>query len=357
VEGRGDTRAAGSGSDPGARIPAAGLADDLAALRPDVHAHCYRMLGSLEEAEDAVQETLLRAWRARAGFEERSSPRTWLWRIATNVCIDARARRSRRALPIDLGPASVQAVPDGEARLDLPWLDPYPDRLLSAGSGRPEVTYQLKESVELAYIAALQRLPPRQRAALLLHEVLELPAVEIAEVLDTTVASVTSALQRARAELRRRRPEISHQETARRLGDEVLRRQVTAFSEALRSGDVDAVLALLTSDATWSMPPRTEWYQGHAAIADFLTRMAFQVSWEYVLTSASGQPAVAFYARAGTAAAYRPYALNVVSFRGQLISDVTAFIDASLFRRFGLPGRLPDRRAQREIRPDRVRRR
>jgi RNA polymerase sigma-70 factor, ECF subfamily len=240
--------------------------------RAALQAHCYRMLGSAADAEDALQETLLRAWRGLSSFEGRSSLRSWLYRIATNVCLKMIERRPKRVLPIDYGPASdphdCAEAPDVEGV----WLDPYPDEELGLGDSpaSPEARYEQRESVELAFIAALQHLPGRQRAVLLLRDVLEFSPGEIAKALDATPASVSSALQRARHAAAKRMPVRSQQATLRSIGDERLREAVERYVRAWERDDVAAIAAMLTDDATFSMPPQPTWHSGRAAVAAFL---------------------------------------------------------------------------------------
>jgi RNA polymerase sigma-70 factor (ECF subfamily) len=314
--------------------------------RAELHAHCYRMLGSVHDAEDALQEALLRAWRGLPRFEARSSLRSWLYRIATNAALDLIARRPQRVLPVDHLPAA-----DPDDSLDPPstplvetiWMDPYPDERLGLedGPAAPEARFEQRESVELAFVAALQHLPPNQRAALILREVLGFSAREVAESLDTTTASVNSALQRARVVVDERVPEQSQQATLRALGDERLREIVEDYSEALEQGDVDALLGMLTEDATWSMPPMPNWYRGHEAITGFLHKGPFTVRWRHLPARANGQQAVGCYWWDEERRAYVAFALDVLTFRGGQIAEVTAFLDGSVFARFGLPEELP----------------
>lgn len=309
--------------------------------RADVQAHCYRMLGSLHDAEDATQETFLRGWRSIDRFEGRSSPRTWLMRIATNVCIDSATRSGARAVPMDLSQASQQAVPHGQPRTDVAWLQPYPDEALGDLQPSPHARYELKESVELAFITALQRLPTNQRAALLLFDVLGFSAREVAEIMCTSTASVNSALQRARSIVSSDRPDRSLQQNLRALADPGLTRLVAAYVDAVERGDTEAVIALLTEDATWSMPPLSHWYRGQDAIRDFLNRMGLLPDWRRVPTRANGQPAVAGYLLDPHTGTHKAYVIDVLTLRGELIADVTSFIDAELFPFFNLPAALP----------------
>src|SRR6266571_6071827 len=211
----------------------------------ELHAHCYRMLGSVHDAEDALQDALLRAWRGMSRFEGRSSLRSWLYRIATNTCLDVIARRPKRVLPVDYGPAADPHDGPGEPIVESIWVEPYPDEKLGLEDGfaAPEARYEQRESVELAFIAALQHLPATQRAVLILREVLGFSAREVAESLETTVASVNSALQRARKSVDERLPDSSQQATLRSLGDQKLRELVGRYVDAWEQGDVDAVVA------------------------------------------------------------------------------------------------------------------
>jgi RNA polymerase sigma-70 factor, ECF subfamily len=311
--------------------------------RAGLHAHCYRMLGSLHDAEDALQEALLRAWRGLCNFGGRSTFRRWLYRITTNTCLDAIARRPKRVLPIDYGPPAVAGVEPGEPVAEPVWLEPYPDEMLGLEDGYagPAARYERREAVELAFVAALQHLPPRQRAVLILREVLGFSAKEVAESLDTTVASVNSALQRARKAVDERLPEKSQQATMRSLGDEGVREIVGQFVDAFERGDVDAIVALLAEDATFEMPPYPTWYRGRETIADsWLMPGGPPPRLRYVPTSANGQLAVGAYALDPDRSRYLPIALDVLTLRGERIADVTAFRTPKLFARFGLPDEL-----------------
>lgn len=329
------------------RTSAAGVRDEDAyqrlvePLRGQLYAHCYRMLGSTHDAEDALQDALLRAWRGLHSFKGESSLRSWLYTIATNACLDAIGRRSRRALPIDLGPSSEHAMVDDGPETEVAWLEPLPDSALHGIGDVPAARYETRESVELAFIAALQHLPGNQRAALLLVEVLGYSAREVAETLATTTASVNSALQRARKVVEERVPGSSQQQTLRTLGDVRLRQVVTRYASALQRGDADALVELLTHDASWSMPPLASWYQGTAAVVDFLRRMPMTVGWRHLPTSANGQPALGCYRWFPEEGHFRGFAVDVLTFREDRIAAVTAFIDHDLFARLGLPETLP----------------
>jgi RNA polymerase sigma-70 factor (ECF subfamily) len=336
--------------------------------RRELHAHCYRMLGSVHDAEDALQDALLRAWRGLPRFEGRSSLRSWLYRITTNACLTAAARRPKRVLPIDHGPPADPHDHAGAPLVDSVWVEPYPDERLGLedGGAAPEARYERRESVELAFVAALQHLPPNQRAALILREVLGFSGQEIADALETTVAAVNSALQRARKAVDERMPERSQQATLRALGDQRLREVVEGYMDAMGRGDVDAVVAMLAQDAVWSMPPLASWYRGRDEIAIFLATAPLngEWRWRHVPVRASGQAAVASYVWDAGDRAYRPFALDVLSLRGEQIAEITSFIvrtprlpdgvsvlrwpdypadpeqHSAYFGRFGLPDRL-----------------
>ncbi len=298
--------------------------------RSELQAHCYRMLGSVHDAEDALQDTMLRAWRAIARFESRSSLRSWLYTIATNSCLNMIAKRPKRVLPIDFGPRTDPHDGPGEPVVESVWIEPYPDERLGAADGvaSPEASYELRESIELAFVAALQHLPANQRAVLILREVLGFSAKETADALETSVASVNSALQRARKSVEERTPEQSQQATLRALGDERLSEIIDGYVEAWLRDDVDAVAAMLTEDATFAMPPLRSWFGGREEIREFLAGWPMSGIWRWrvVRSHANGQPALGFYTWDDEAQCYLPFALNVLTFRGEQISDVTAFV-------------------------------
>jgi RNA polymerase sigma-70 factor (ECF subfamily) len=324
------------------------------------------MLGSVHDADDAVQDTLLRAWRGVAGLHDAAAARAWLYKIATNVCRTELGRRRTRVLPHDFSPAAEPGTPPGQPVTESVWLEPYPSDGLRGGAG-PEATYDQLEAVELAFVAALQHLNPQQRAALILREVLGFSARECAELLDTTVVSVNSALQRARVAVSARVPDRTQQQTLRLLGDVALQQLVDRYVDAWERCDVDAFTALLVEDASFAMPPLSSWYTPRANIAEWARAWSLNGQWQWRtrLTRANAQPALGFYAWDGDAGAYLPFALNVLTLRDGLVSDVTAFIArvtdadepeayqrfpeqaldaqrlAGTFARFGLPDRLP----------------
>ena len=313
--------------------------------RRELHVHCYRMLGSFEDAEDLVQETFLRAWRRRDSFQGRSPVRAWLYRIATNACLDFLDRRHRRPQPL-VAPTVSRVPAPGRTPLpqvEIPWLQPYPDRLLDPAAPadvEPDAALVARETIELAFLAAIQHLPPRQRAVLILRDVLGWPAADTATLLDGTVAAVNSALQRARATLRQHLPERrmewpaatdpSHEEQA------VLQRYVAATERA----DLTALAALLREDARFTMPPTPTWYEGRAAIiecwAPALVGPAAWKDWHHVPTRANRQPAVACYVREPGRSRYHALGLDVLRIEGDEVVEVTAF-PPRVFPAFGLP--------------------
>jgi RNA polymerase sigma-70 factor (ECF subfamily) len=314
------------------------------AQRAELHSHCYRMLGSLHDADDALQETLLRAWRALPCFHGRSSVRTWLYRIATNVCIDAIARRPRRVLPVDYGPPSQPELGQGNRRVpSRVWIEPYPDEALGVADGAagPEARYERREALELAFVAALQHLPPRQRAALILRDVLGFSARETAKTLQTTEPSVNGALRRARATIDDRLLDPSQQVTLRALGDRRLQAIVERFADSFERGDVGAILELLTEDATFAMPPYPEWCRGRDAVAkSWLMPSGPPGSLRYAPARANGQLALGVYRIEPETGDSVPIALDVLALRADLVAEVTAFRDPSILGRFGLPLRF-----------------
>ena len=306
----------------------------VAPHRAGLQHHCYRMLGSAADAEDALQDSLLRAWRGLPGFEGRSSLRAWLYRIATNVCLKLIERRPKRVLPPDHGPAGDPHADPGPPDTEVVWLEPYPDDGVADGRATPEARYEQRESVELAFVAALQHLPARQRAVLLLRDVLGFAPAEIAAQLDASPAAVYSALQRAHAAVDERLPARSQQATLRTLGDTGLRAVAERYVHAWESGDVAALAALLTADATFAMPPRPSWYRGRESVAAFLGSrpLARPGRWRLVPAAANGQLAFGFYRR-GKAHGIELVALDDAGG----ITAITTFHTPGAFPRFGLP--------------------
>jgi RNA polymerase sigma-70 factor (ECF subfamily) len=308
--------------------------------RGALYAHCYQMLGSVHDAEDAVQETLLKAWRALAKFEGRSSLRTWLYTIATNVSLRMIERRPARVLPMDYGPPADPHGPLGPPLVETAWVEPYPDTELGLSEGPigPEARYEQREAVELAFVAALQHLPARQRAVLILRDVLGYSGAEVAEALDTTAASVYSLLQRAHATVDERLPERSQQATLRSLDDKQLGGIVARYVDAWASSDIDSIVGMLTEGATLAMPPIGTWYRGRDTIETIFRRFVFDGarSWRVVPTIANGQLAVGTYERDAWGV-YAGHGVTVLTLDGDLIDEITHFRDPSMLKPFDLP--------------------
>jgi len=313
-------------------------------FRREIRLHCYRMLGSLHEADDLVQETWLRAWRSFTSFDG-GSMRAWLYRIATNACLNALEgrRHQQRYLPDQLGPASPPKLEGGPA-LDVPWLEPYPDLDLEGivdAAPNPEARYTARESVQLAFVAAIQQLPPRQRAALMLCDVLGWPSAEAAALLATSTASVNSALQRARETLSQRssnrRPPAASQPTPAQ------QRLLGRYLQAWEGHDVDSFVALLREDATAIMPPWLQWFAGREVIGTF-----FAAAWKtcgglhLVPTAANRQPAFAIYEFSASGKRWNAHSIHVLTLENDVISAMTLFLEPRLFQDFGLPQFLPD---------------
>ena len=314
------------------------LAQTLEQYRVELTAYCYRMLGSVE-AEDAVQETFLRAWRAYERFEGRSSLRSWLYRIATNVCFDLLDGRERRARPMDLGPAREPDIAHLHTLPEATWIQPLPDSHLVADDGDPADVAIARETIRLAFVAALQHLPPRQRAVLVLRDVLDWSAKETAALLDTTTQSVNSALQRAKATLRARQPSGQPERAPPDALAEAERALLRRFVEAWERDDAGALAALMREDARWAMPPAPLWFEGRAAIENMLR--LFPPTWQgrqfqMVATAANGQPAAAAYLRQPGEAVFQLSAVLVLRVEGREIAELTTFGPA-LCAGFGLP--------------------
>lgn len=323
---------------------AGGISDDEFLRQSDPYrrellAHCYRMVGSVHDAEDLVQETYLRAWRSYDRFEGRSSLRTWLYRIATRVCLTALEGRSRRPLPTGLGAPSADPTGDLAQRPEVPWLEPMPDALLGADASDPAVIVAGRQSIRLAMVAALQYLPPRQRSVLILREVLNWTASEVAELLDTSTAAVNSMLQRARAQLDSVAPT---QEQLTEPSSAEQRDLLDRFVAAFEAKDIAAIVDLFTKDAVWEMPPFPAWYVGGETIGrliDVQCPAQGPGDMRLIPTRANGQPAFGLYMRDGDV--YRAFNLPVLTVSPSGVSHVACFFDTSLFARFGLPTELP----------------
>ena len=294
----------------------------VAPYRGELQAYCYRMLGSLHDAEDTVQESLVRAWRSVGSLDERGFVRAWLYKITTNRCLTAIGQRGRRELPVDVTP--------GTPTTEISWLEPYPGI-------SPEGQYLARESVELAFVAALQHLSAIQRAALILREVLGFSAAEVAEQLGTSTTSVNSALQRARRAIDSTAP--TQQTVLRDLGDAAVNDIVTRWTDAWHAGDVDAIVAMLAEDARYSMPPLPEWYRGEDEIRAFLLRGPLQSRWRFLPTTANDQIAFGTYLWDDAAGAYVPGGLDVLTLLDGRVAEIVAFLTADLTR-FGLPARI-----------------
>lgn len=304
--------------------------------RRELVAYCYRMVGSVDEAEDLVQETYLRAWRSYTAFEGRSSLRTWLYRIATNSCLTALEKRSRRPLPSGLGgPDGEFAGPFEQARAEMQWLQPIPDTAVATVSSDPASIVVARDGLRLALIAALQLLPPRQRAVLILREVLGWSAAEVADLLGCSTAAVKSALQRARAQVERLAPaehEVSEP------SDPTRRALLTRYMAAFEDDDVSALVQLLHADVALEMPPFAAWFRGRDTVAWFIGAHIVNGAGQLrlVATAANGQPAVAAYRR-GDDGVYHAHAIHVLSVTAGIVTRIVAFLEPDLFRRFGLP--------------------
>jgi len=315
--------------------------------RHELELHCYRIVSSVQDAEDLVQETFLAAWRSLDRFEGRASVRTWLYRIATNRSLNFLRDSGRRGRERPSGPDVPPDSPEPTSITEQPWVEPYPDVLLDRlpdGAPGPEARYDTREAIGLAFVAGLQRLPPLQRAALVLRDVLGFRAAEVAEMLDSSEGAVTSALQRARGALDTRLPG-GGRERAPVPGSAHERDLVTRFADAFQSGDIDGIVALLTDDAWLTMPPLPLAYQGPDAIAGFLSKVPAGGALErfrLVPTRANGQPAFGVYLRDPQCPIARAADVMVMTLAGARIAAITVFQDTSLFPRFGLPRTLRD---------------
>lgn len=311
-------------------------------FRRELQLHCYRMLGSLQDAEDLVQETLLRAWRRLDTFEGRASLRAWLYKIATNACLDTLEKRPKRILPMDAYPASTPSEPFAPPILDPIWLEPYPDDFLpETAQGSPEARYTMRESVTLAFMAALHLLPPRQRAVLILRDALDWHADEVAELLETTISAVNSALHRARVTLAKYHHSSEIDIWPSPPANDSLHALLDRYIHAWETADVPTLIALLREDAIATMPPVPTWYQGREAITAFMVPAFFtevaRERWRLKPTWANTHPACGIYELDQSSGVHRAVALQVLVFEGQEIVHITAFLDPRLFPRFNLP--------------------
>jgi RNA polymerase sigma-70 factor, ECF subfamily len=316
------------------------FADAVEPLRGELTAHCYRMMGSVQEAEDLVQETYLRAWRSFDRFEQRSSVRTWMYRIATNTCLTALEGRSRRPMPVGLGQPASDPSAALQADREITWLEPLPDSVVWGGPAADPATEVVdRESVRLAFVAALQHLTPAQRAVLILRDVLAWQASEVAELLAMSVAAVNSSLQRARAQVHRLDPGSE----AGELDDAHAKQLLADYVAAFENYDVARIVELLSADAVWEMPPYLGWYSGPAAIGQLIRlNCPAQAAGDQVMipVGANGQPAFGLYMRQPDGS-YEAFQIQVLTLDGDSVSRVGVFFDVGLFDRFGLPPRLP----------------
>jgi RNA polymerase sigma-70 factor (ECF subfamily) len=313
--------------------------------RLELMTHCYRMLGSLEDAEDQVQETFLRAWRRLETYQERASFRAWLYKIATNACLDALQRQPKRMLPLELPGPSDPSAPLPAPILDPVWIEPYPDEWIAPAVSNPEARYDSYESVSLAFLAALQVLPPRQRIALILADVLDWPMGEIADTLQTTISSVTSLLHRARLTMKQRRIPEGKDMARMKMPVDQTRDLLDRYVRAWESADIKDIISLLSDTATFPMPPFPIWVQGKQAVSELLSLKILAGEghgrFKLVPLHANGQSGFAFYLIDQANRTYHPYALQVITIESGLVTDVTTFGMPALFRHFQLPSSLP----------------
>jgi RNA polymerase sigma-70 factor (ECF subfamily) len=306
-------------------------------FRHELLVHCYRMLGSLDDAEDLVQETYLRAWRGYDGFEGRSSLRTWLYRIATSACLTALQHRSRRFLPSGLGVPGDDSERTGAVDgIEVQWVEPLPGAVLDGDTQDPAAIVASRGSVRLALIAALQHLPPRQRAVLILRDVLAWRAAEVADLLEMTTTAVNSALRRARAQLEVAAPEEDDAIAPLDRAQQVL---LERYARAFETADIDALLQLLRDDVTLEMPPQPVWFAGREAVAQFVVHRIWAniAPMRMRLTTANGQPAVATYRRVEDDGTFRLYAIQILTLNADQVTAIVAYRDPSLLPAFGLP--------------------
>jgi RNA polymerase sigma-70 factor (ECF subfamily) len=309
--------------------------------RNELLTHCYRLVGSLQDAEDLVQETFLRAWRRLETFQERASFRAWLYKIATNACLDALDRNQRRVLPVAFGPASDPDEPMLPPMIEPVWLEPFPDERIAPVEVSAEARYDAKEAITLAFMVALQTLPPRQRAVIILRDVLAWRAKEVAGLLEVTVSSVNSMLYRARATLAEHYPAHARRPVVSSQADETTRELLEQYVRAWESADVDALISLLKEDATFPMPPLPSWYQGRASIRRFISLNILDGDargrWRLLPVRANVQPAYAWYRRDEFNKAYNAFAIQVLAVEDNLLVDITTIGIPALFPYFGMP--------------------
>lgn len=305
--------------------------------RHELIVHCYRMLGSLQQAEDSVQETFLRAWRRLETFQGRASFRAWLYKIATNLCLDALAKQPRRTLVQDTAAPSMSPMPIFEPVEEPIWLEPLPDQFLPPDQHDPEARYTQRETIRLAFLTLLQRLPPRQRAILILRDVLSWDTTEAASLLEISESAVTSALFRARQTMQEHDERRRRADSAELPPQDLLNRYMRFWEEA----DVDGLVALLKADAVFTMPPMPSWYLGNTAIGAALRVFAFpnsdKAQWRIRLTTSNDQPAFAIYHRDSPSGRYQVFGLQVVTVQDNLIARLDTFLDAALLRYFNFP--------------------
>ena len=339
-----------SGADLAAHLAAARAGDQEAFSRLtephryELLAHCYRMLGSLQDAEDLVQETFLRAWRRLETYAERASFRAWLYKIATNACLDELHQRPKRLLPTTIYPPGDPAEPMGQPVTDPVWLEPFPDELLAPRDVSPEARYDAQESITLAFMIALQLLPPRQRAVLILRDVLDWRAEEVAGLLETTLSAVNSMLYRARSTLAEHYTSPGKSPIRAAQADSSALALLDRYVHAWETADIDALVSLLKEDATFPMPPSPSWYYGREAIRAFIAATILNGEargrWRLLPVNANAQPSFAWYRRDESGDTYQAFAIQVLTLQGELLADVTTFGIPDLFPYFGLAPEL-----------------
>lgn len=319
---------------PGEHLSSGDFERLVAPLRGELTAHCYRLLGSVHDAEDAVQESLVRAWKALPRLDDRGAVRPWMYKIATNRCLTMIEGRRRRALPMDLGPSAPL--------VETAWLEPYPDSVASAAVPGPEARYDGLESMELAFVAVLQHLPARQRAVLVLRDAMGFTARETAALLDISVPAANSSLQRARASVDQGLPGHTQRNALEELGADGVRRLAARYARAWEDGDVDAIVSMLSADAKYAMPPEPRWYQGRREIREFLLDGPLMSSWRFLPAAANGQITFGTYIADPDRGTHVACAVDLLAVRGGEITEVVSFLDASMFPILGLPMEITD---------------